>query len=101
MLAEYLGVLIVAVVALVAAARLATRPARSRASSFAPSLSLARRFHQIALLVVSFLVVAVLTLLFAANFDSLGRRGLLVLATFALPLIVGFVYQWRRGALEW
>jgi NADH-quinone oxidoreductase subunit A len=35
---------------------------------------------------------------------SLGRThglGLLAMAVFLLILVVGFIYEWKRGALEW
>ena len=36
-----------------------------------------------------------------ALFRELGFYGLVVMAVFTVPLVVGLVYEWRKGALEW
>ena len=37
----------------------------------------------------------------AVNLDVLGAFGLAELAVFVAILAVGYVYIWRKGALEW
>jgi NADH-quinone oxidoreductase subunit A len=33
--------------------------------------------------------------------DSIGVFGVLAMGVFLAVLIVGFVYEWKKGALEW
>ncbi|HAU07002.1 MAG TPA: NADH-quinone oxidoreductase subunit A, partial [Gammaproteobacteria bacterium] len=33
--------------------------------------------------------------------DELGVFGLLAMFVFLAILVVGFVYEWKKGALEW
>jgi NADH-quinone oxidoreductase subunit A len=33
--------------------------------------------------------------------DEIGLFGLLAMALFLGILIIGFVYEWKKGALEW
>ena len=37
----------------------------------------------------------------AVALDSIGIVGLAAMGVFLLVLVVGFVYEWKRGALEW
>ena len=37
----------------------------------------------------------------AAALDTIGAIGLFAMGIFLLVLIVGFVYEWKKGALEW
>ena len=32
---------------------------------------------------------------------DLGVYGLAVMAVFTIILVVGFVYEWKKGGLEW
>ena len=59
------------------------------------------RFHLVALLFVLLAAESALLLLWAVSFRQLGVFGLFALAAFVLPLAVGFVYEWAKGALEW
>ena len=33
--------------------------------------------------------------------DHIGLEGYLAMAIFILILLVGFIYEWKKGALEW
>jgi NADH-quinone oxidoreductase subunit A len=33
--------------------------------------------------------------------DSIGLAGFLAMALFLIILVVGFIYEWKKGALEW
>ena len=33
--------------------------------------------------------------------DSIGMVGLAAMGVFLLILVIGFVYEWKKGALEW
>ena len=36
-----------------------------------------------------------------ATFQETAVPGLIAIAVFTLPLAVGLIYEWRKGALEW
>ena len=40
-------------------------------------------------------------MLFRSSLGAIGSAGLLAMGFFLLILIVGFVYEWKKGALEW
>jgi NADH-quinone oxidoreductase subunit A len=33
--------------------------------------------------------------------DEIGLFGFLAMMVFLAVLVVGFIYEWRKGALEW
>jgi NADH-quinone oxidoreductase subunit A len=35
------------------------------------------------------------------SFDRLGVVGIVEMALFILILLVGYIYAWKKGALEW
>ncbi len=37
----------------------------------------------------------------AVVLDSVGMTGLVAMGIFLLILVIGFVYEWKKGALEW
>jgi len=37
----------------------------------------------------------------AVVLDEIGMFGFLAMAIFLFILVVGFVYEWMKGALEW
>ena len=114
---DYLPLLVLIVVAAVfAAIALAVpavlgpkRPTKARLepyeSGMLPYSDARRRFP------VQYYVVAVLFILFdievvflypwAVVLRQLKLFGLIEMAVFLLTLIVGFVYVWRKGALDW
>ena len=59
------------------------------------------RFYLIAVLFILFDIEAVFLLPWAVVLRDLGVRGLVQMAVFFLVLLIGFVYAWKRGALEW
>ena len=60
---------------------------------------------------VKFYLVAISFLLFdleasflfpwAVSLDTVGRFGIAAMGIFLAILVVGFIYEWKRGALEW
>jgi NADH-quinone oxidoreductase subunit A len=61
-------------------------------------------FYMVTLLFIVFDIEAVFMIPWAVAFQQLtAMRGLLILEmlVFMLILVVGFVYVWKRGALEW
>ena len=59
------------------------------------------RYYFFALLFVAFDIVAVFLFPWAVGFKGLGRLGLVEMLVFIFILIVGFIYGWRKGLLEW
>jgi len=37
----------------------------------------------------------------AVALDTIGMVGLLAMGLFLTILVVGFIYEWKKGALEW
>lgn len=59
------------------------------------------RFYIIAILFVIFDIEAIFLFPWAVAFNQLGLYGLVEMISFIAILLVGYVYAWRRGALEW
>nr|QYB22275.1 NADH-plastoquinone oxidoreductase subunit 3 [Prumnopitys andina]BBF91208.1 NADH-plastoquinone oxidoreductase subunit 3 [Prumnopitys andina] len=59
------------------------------------------RYYMFALVFVIFDVETVFLYPWAMSFDILGISTLIEVFIFVLILIVGLVYAWRKGALEW
>ena len=62
------------------------------------------KFYMVAMLFIVFDIETVFMIPWAAGFRQLtGMTGLLVaeMFIFVLILAVGYVYVWKRGALEW
>ncbi len=59
------------------------------------------KFYLVAILFVVFDVEAVFFYPWGATFRETGVPGLVAIAIFTLPLVVGLIYEWRKGALEW
>ena len=58
------------------------------------------RFYVVAMLFVIFDIEAMFIFPWAVNFDHLGLR-LCSMFSFIGLLFVGYVYAWKKGALEW
>ena len=59
------------------------------------------RFYLIAVLFILFDIEVVFFLPWAIAFRGLGIFGLIEMAIFIVILLVGYVYAWKKGALEW
>ena len=59
------------------------------------------RFYLIAVLFILFDIEVVFFLPWAIVFRQLGLFGLIEMIIFIVILLVGFVYAWKKGALEW
>jgi NADH-quinone oxidoreductase subunit A len=59
------------------------------------------RFYLIAVLFILFDIEVVFFLPWAIAFRKLGLFGLLEMAVFIVILLIGYVYAWKKGALEW
>lgn len=59
------------------------------------------KFYVVALLFIVFDVEAVFLYPWAVNFQALGWFGYTEMMVFAATLLVGLIYVWKKGALEW
>ena len=59
------------------------------------------RFYLVAILFVLFDIEVVFFLPWAIVFRQLGLFGLIEMVIFIVVLLIGYVYAWKKGALEW
>jgi NADH-quinone oxidoreductase subunit A len=59
------------------------------------------RFYIIAILFVIFDIEAIFLYPWAVAFNQLGLYGLIEMVSFIAILLIGYVYAWRKGGLEW
>ena len=86
-----------------------SRPYHAKLSVYesgAPVFSDARikipmRYYVIAMLFVIFDIEVIFLYPWAVVYDTLGILGLVEMTVFIAVLRVGYVYAWKKGALEW
>ena len=59
------------------------------------------RYYRIAILFIIFDIETAFLIPWALSFRQLGTSGLWAMLPFLTTLLVGFLYEWKRGALEW
>ncbi len=59
------------------------------------------RFYLVAVLFILFDIETVFLLPWAVVLRELGVSGLVQMGVFIAVLLIGFVYAWKKGALEW
>jgi NADH-quinone oxidoreductase subunit A len=59
------------------------------------------RFYLVAVLFILFDIEVVFFLPWAVVFRQLGIFGLIEMGLFVFILVVGYIYAWKKGALEW
>ena len=59
------------------------------------------RFYLVAILFIIFDLEIAFLFPWAVALESLGVSGLVAMSIFLLVLIIGFVYEWKKGALNW
>ena len=59
------------------------------------------RFYLVAILFIIFDLEAAFLFPWAASFGFIGSFGFWSMMVFLAVLTIGFVYEWRKGALEW
>lgn len=59
------------------------------------------KFYIIAMLFIVFDIEAVFLYPWAVVFKKLGVFGFVEMGVFIVVLLVGYVYVWKKGALEW
>jgi NADH-quinone oxidoreductase subunit A len=117
MLADFSGVLLILVIAVVVAAGMLTvhrllgpkREFPEKQEPFecgerqivSPHQRYSVKFYMIAILFIIFDVEAVFLYPWGALFQELGWYGFAAMSGFATVLVVGLAYVWMKGALEW
>jgi NADH-quinone oxidoreductase subunit A len=58
-------------------------------------------YYLVAILFIIFDLEIAFLFPWAVSLDAIGGFGLLSMAIFLGVLVIGFVYEWKKGALEW
>ena len=59
------------------------------------------RYYLVAILFIIFDLEIAFLFPWAVSLDAVGKFGLIAMALFLAILVVGFIYEWKKGALEW
>jgi NADH-quinone oxidoreductase subunit A len=59
------------------------------------------RYYLVAILFIVFDLEIAFLFPWAVALDGIGTTGLVAMAIFLTVLVVGFIYEWKKGALEW
>ncbi len=59
------------------------------------------RYYLVAILFIIFDLEIAFLFPWAVALDTIGTFGLLAMAVFLGILVIGFIYEWKKGALEW
>ena len=59
------------------------------------------RFYLVAILFIIFDLEAAFLFPWAVSLGETGWAGWITMMVFLLELIIGFIYAWKKGALEW
>lgn len=59
------------------------------------------RFYLVAILFIIFDLEVAFLIPWAINLKAIGAFGFWSMMVFLLVLTVGFIYEWKKGALEW
>ena len=59
------------------------------------------RYYLVAILFIIFDLEIAFLFPWAVSLDAVGTFGLISMGIFLAVLVVGFIYEWKKGALEW
>ncbi len=59
------------------------------------------RYYLVAILFIIFDLEIAFLFPWAVSLDAVGGFGLIAMGIFLTLLVVGFIYEWKKGALEW
>ncbi|HIQ14445.1 MAG TPA: NADH-quinone oxidoreductase subunit A [Leucothrix sp.] len=59
------------------------------------------RYYLVAILFIIFDLEIAFLFPWAISLDKIGLFGLISMGVFLIILIIGFIYEWKNGALEW
>ena len=59
------------------------------------------RYYLVAILFIIFDLEIAFLFPWAVSLDTIGVFGIVAMGLFLGVLVVGFIYEWKKGALEW
>ena len=59
------------------------------------------RYYLVAILFIIFDLEIAFLFPWAVSLNKIGIAGVIAMAIFLLVLVIGFIYEWNKGALEW
>ena len=59
------------------------------------------RYYLVAILFIIFDLEIAFLFPWAVVLDQIGMFGFLAMVIFLTVLVIGFIYEWKKGALEW
>ena len=59
------------------------------------------RYYLVAILFIIFDLEIAFLFPWAITLDAIGTFGLIAMGIFLGVLVIGFIYEWKKGALEW
>jgi len=59
------------------------------------------RYYLVAILFIIFDLEIVFLFPWAVALEGIGMAGFVAMLVFLAILVVGFIYEWKKGALEW
>ena len=59
------------------------------------------RFYLVAILFIIFDLEIAFLFPWAVSLNKIGIAGIIAMGIFLLVLVIGFIYEWNKGALEW
>jgi NADH-quinone oxidoreductase subunit A len=59
------------------------------------------RYYLVAILFIIFDLEIAFLFPWAIVLDQVGTFGLVAMAVFLAVLVIGFIFEWKKGALEW
>ncbi|MGK7312470.1 MAG: NADH-quinone oxidoreductase subunit A [Candidatus Longimicrobiales bacterium M2_2A_002] len=106
-----LGVSVLQAVGMVAMSHMAspTRPTPAKSSPYESGIvplgstreRFSVKFYLVAILFIVFDLETIFLIPWGVMFRELGLFGLVEMAVFMFILLIGLVYAWKKGALEW
>jgi len=59
------------------------------------------KFYMVAISFIIFDLEAIFLIPWAVEMRYLGWEGFIAMSIFMIILVVGFIYEWRKGGLDW
>jgi len=59
------------------------------------------RYYLVAILFIIFDLEIAFLFPWAVSLNAIGTFGIVAMGIFLAVLVVGFIYEWKKGALEW
>ena len=59
------------------------------------------RYYLVAILFIIFDLEIAFLFPWAVSLDTVGTFGVFAMGLFLAVLVIGFIYEWKKGALEW